>query len=89
MNEYIPNRNVKIRPHDKPYITHACRVADRCHKRFQRTRNPHHYEIFKEKRRIAKHVRRDAKQIYDSRMMQKLTTEQGNPRDYIGNRSNL
>ncbi len=54
---FIPNKIAKIRPKDKPYITHACcvadRIRDRCHKRFQRTRNPLHYEIFKKKRRFA------------------------------------
>ena len=26
---YIPNRIIKIRTRDKPYMTHACRIADR------------------------------------------------------------
>ena len=61
---FVLNRFIKIRPRDKPYITQACRVADRIrdrwHKKFQKTRNPQHYAVFREKRREAKHIRKHA-----------------------------
>jgi len=51
---FIPNRTITIRPQDKPYITRECRRADRIrnrwHKTFQRTRNPFHYDLFRERR---------------------------------------
>ena len=45
---YIPNRIIQIRTRDKPYMTHACRIADRdrdrWHKKFQRTRQQNHLQ---------------------------------------------
>jgi hypothetical protein len=85
-NYFIPNRIIQIRPRDKPYITHACRVADRnrnrCHKKFPRTRNPQHYVEFREKRREAKHIRQNAKIEYNNKIMTKLSNDQVNSREY-------
>ena len=59
---YITNRIIKIRTRDKPYMTHSCRIADRdrdrWHKQIQRTKQQHHYDIFREKRRFAKKLPR-------------------------------
>ena len=86
MKQYIPNRTIKVRPRDKPYITHVCRMADRdrdrWHKKFQRTKNPDHYEIFKEKRRVAKATRKEAKLRYQNRLVQKLSADNANRKDY-------
>lgn len=83
---HIPFYKIKIRPHDKPYITHACRKADkirdRWHKKFQKTRNINDYEAFKEKRRIAKITRHSAKQDYDLRMYKKLSDPNVSSKDY-------
>ena len=83
---YIPNRIIKIRTRDKPYMTHACRIADRdrdrWHKKFQRTRQQNHYDIFREKRRFAKLTRQTAKNEYQLRLNMRLTNANTSPRDY-------
>ena len=83
---FIPNRIIKIRPRDKPYITQACRIADRIkdrwRKKFQKTRNPQHYAVFREKRREAKHIRKHAKLEFQNKLMTSLTADNINPKDY-------
>ena len=83
---FIPNRAIRIRPRDKPYYTHDCKRADRvrnrAHAKFKRTRNPADYENFKEKRRLAKLTRRNAKKAYDERTASKLSSDTVSSRDY-------
>ena len=76
---FIPNRIIKIRPRDKPY---ADRIRDRWHKKFQKTRNPQHYAVFREKRREAKHIRKHAKLEFQNKLMTSLTADNINPKDY-------
>jgi hypothetical protein len=83
---FIPNRIIKIRPRDKPYITQACRKADRerdqAHRKYQRTRNPLHYDQFREKRRESKLVRQNAKITHHNWLMTKLSTHSVSSKDY-------
>jgi hypothetical protein len=63
--ETIPNREVKIRPKDKPWFNNNLRrlfrERDRCHKCQKRKNNPLHIEIFKNKRREANTAYKKAK----------------------------
>ncbi len=83
---FIPNRIITIRPRDKPYINHACRLADRSrnrwHKTYQRTRDPRHYAIYREKRRDAKFTRQNAKIEHHNRLMSRLTDNYITPKEY-------
>jgi hypothetical protein len=83
---HIPNYTIKVKPRDKPYITHKCRTDDkvrnRWHKKYQRTKDIRDYLIFKEKRHKAKSTRRQAKQEYDRRMFLKLNNPNICPKDY-------
>ena len=83
---YIPNRIIKIGTRDKPYMTHACRIADRdrdrWHTKFQRTRQQNHYDIFREKRRFAKITRQTANNEYQLSLNMRLTNANTSPRDY-------
>jgi hypothetical protein len=68
MNICIPNKIVRIRPKDKPWVTSAIRKllreTKRLHKRHLRTNNPIHTEHFNTKRRETKQALRDSKKQY-------------------------
>ena len=74
-----------ICPNDKPYVTAACRhadkVRDRWHRRFRKTANPLHYEMFKEKRTTAKLTRSLAKIAYHEKIINRLNGPV-TPKDY-------
>ena len=51
ISDFIPHKTVKIRSKDKPWVTselrYLMRKRSRLWKRFRRTKNPHHYEIYR------------------------------------------
>ena len=51
--ESIPNRNIRVRPQDVPWMTHECKRAirdrNRLYQRFKRTRNINHEDIWRNK----------------------------------------
>ena len=70
LKEFIPNKTVSIKSRDKPWITgefkKLIRKRDRLWKRYKRTGNPAHYQIYKTVRNSAVALNRsNIKQYHD------------------------
>ena len=94
-SECIPNKDIMVRPRDKPWyhisvtlngITHKpkkwLQIRDRSHKKFKRTRNQYHEEIFKSARRDAKAAINIAKGLHFDRMFQRLSDPSSSSKQY-------
>jgi hypothetical protein len=67
----IPNRTIKIRPRDKPWITHevqlSIRKRNRQYKRFKRTRLPEHESIWKHEAKTTNYLMNMAKKNHNEK----------------------
>lgn len=84
--EFIPCRQVLVRPRDKPWMTveirKLLRLRDRAWKRFRRTKNPYHNNIFKNTRHYCHLTISLAKKNYEEKTILKLTDPQTTPKTY-------
>ncbi len=83
---YVPVKKVIIRPHDKPWMSphihKLIRLRNRAWKRFHRTSNPVHEEIFKRIRRYTKLYINHAKNQYNCWVNDRLDDPHCPPKDY-------
>ena len=83
---HIPNRIVKIRPLDKPWITtqvkKALTVRNRLYKRFKRTRFPRHYEDWKRSAKDANFQMSQAKAAHKEKIRSLLMNTNCGEKNY-------
>jgi hypothetical protein len=73
---FIPNRQIKIRPMDKPWFNHESKIAirnrNRYYKRFLRTRTQLHHDDWKHASKLANYVMSKAKQSHQDKINKML-----------------
>jgi hypothetical protein len=82
----IPNRTIKIRPTDKPWITQdvrkAIRIRNRLYKKFKRTRSPDHQNDWKRSRREANYQMSVAKSAHKDKIKSLLMSPNTGAKKY-------
>jgi hypothetical protein len=73
---FVPNRIIKIRPMDKPWLNHEVKIAiknrNRFYKRFLRTRTQDHHDDWKRAAKVANYVMSKAKQDHQNKIKKLL-----------------
>ena len=84
--EYIPCHKITIYPKDKPWITHEIKKTikkrNQLYRRYERTRNIHHYEVYSKVKTEVNSRITEAKVQHKSKLVKKLTSLRSNPKNF-------
>ena len=74
--QYIPVKNIKVRPKDKPWMTSEVRkkfkIRDRLHSKWKKSKTLENYNKYKEARHLSNFMKMTAKTNYNSRIYEQL-----------------